>query len=160
MFRSLLNKLDSINESANTVLIGYIDEFADGDVWLIKAAPDVARTFMMLANAVEDESTKGTEYDPQTGVMGKIHSELGNANPPQWVPVTGNLPPEVQQELEAVRPINAAVVNKLKKVTGDIQEFMADFVWDLESSGRAMMTGAEANYVGKTIQFADNRSIN
>lgn len=160
MIRSLLNKLDSINESTTTVLLGYIDEFADGDVWLIKVVPDVARAFMMLANAVEDESTKDTEYDSETGTMGKIHTQLGNTNVPHWVPVSGNLPPEVQQELEAIRPVDAAVVNKLKKVTGDIQEFMADFVWDLESSGRAITTSAEANYVGKTMQFADNRSLN
>lgn len=160
MFRELLNKLDSINESTSTVLLGFIDEFADGDVWLLKSPPEIAKTFIMLANSVEAEVPKGTEYDPDTGVMGQMHKQLGNSDAPKWTAVTGNLPLEVQQDLESVRPINAAVVNKLKKVTGDIDEFMADFLWDLESSGRAMVTSSEADYVGNSIQFVNNQTIN
>lgn len=160
MFRSLLNKLDSINESTNTVLLGFVDEFADGDVWLLKSPPEIAKTFVILANAVEDEVPKGTEYDPDTGVMGQMHKQLGNSNAPKWTTVTGQLPPDVQQDLESVRPINASVVSKLKKVTGDMDEFMADFLWDLEAAGRAMVTSSEANYVGNSIQFVNNRTIN
>jgi len=153
MFRSLLNKLDSITESTNSVLLGYIDEFADGDVWLIKAPPEIAKAFVMLANTIEDESVRGTEYDPETGHMGQIHAQMGNSNAPHWKPVTGSIPPEVLSDLESVRPINAAVVNSLKKVDGNMEEFMSEFLWRLESAGRALVVSNEANYIGNAISF-------
>lgn len=160
MFRPLLNKLDSINESTSTILLGYIDEFADGDVWLIKAPREIAKTFMTLANNIEDESTKGTEYDPETGIMGQVHTELDDSDPPQWKPVTSSIPENILTDLESIRPINNTVIDRLKKVDGNIQEFMSEFLWDLENARFALVVSNEANYVGNSISFQNRNSMN
>ena len=157
MIRHLLNKLEHINESATTTLIGWIDEYADGEVWLIKVPSELARQFMLLANSLEDESTKDTEYEPGKGMMSKFHNQLGQiSGAPKWAPVVGNIPQEVQDDLVNIRPITAQIISKLKAVGDNAEEFMSEFVWDLKDAGLSTTTDYEATYTDSNmtkIQF-------
>lgn len=152
MMRSLLNKLEHINESTTTVLIGWIDEYADGEVWLVKVPNELARQFMLLANSIEDETTKGTEYEPGKGMMSKFHNELSQSTEaPRWAPVVGDIPQGVQDELINIRPITAATISKMKTVSNDAEDFMSEFVWELNDAGLAMTTDHEASYTDRNM---------
>ena len=120
----------------------FIDEFGDGDHWYVKGTPDLIKKFIMLANNVEQASMSGSEYDPETGAMGQKHSQLGNADAPQWkqIPATN---------LDDIKPINSRVINALSQVDlkdpGD--EWMSDFLWGLEEKGLAKV-GADRDPQG------------
>ena len=151
MIRELLNKLDHINESTTTALIGWIDEYADGEVWLIKIPSELAAQFMLLANSIEDETVKGTEYEPGKGMMSKFYNKLAQTSgipteSPKWAPVIGDIPQEVQDELVNIRPITARMISKLKTVGDDAEKFMSEFVWELKDAGLAATTEHEAKY--------------
>lgn len=112
----------------------YVDEFADGDHWYIKGTPDVIQRFVQLANSLEDEAVKGTEYEPGVGMMAKIHKDLGDDSIPQWkiVPATN---------LEQIKPITGTSLRAL--MTADLSdgvgEFMSDFLWNLEEKGQTLV---------------------
>lgn len=152
MIRELLNKLDHITESTTTTLIGWIDEYADGEVWLIKVPSGLAMQFMLLANSMEDETTKNTEYEPGKGMMSQFHNELGQtSDAPKWAPVIGDIPQEVQEELVNIRPITTSAMSKMKNAEGDIQEFMNEFIWDLQDAGLATTTSHDATYTDSSM---------
>jgi hypothetical protein len=152
MIRDLLNKLDHINESTTTSLIGWIDEYADGEVWLIKVPSALAMQFMLLANSIEDETVKGTEYEPGVGMMSKFHSQLGQtSDAPKWAPVVGDIPQEVQEELVSLRPITTKTIYKLKNVEGDISDYINEFLSDLSDAGLAMTTDSAATYTDSSM---------
>lgn len=157
MIRSLLNKLEHINESTTTVLLGWIDEYADGEVWLIKVPSELARQFMLLANSIEYETTRDTEYEPGKGMMSKFHNDSGQtSDSPKWAPVIGDIPQEVQDDLVNIRPITAQIISKLQAVGDNAEEFMSEFVWDLKDAGLATTTDYEATYTDSNmtkIQF-------
>jgi hypothetical protein len=128
---------ESVKEGLETQYIAarYIDEFADGDHWYVKGKPDVIQKFVILANSLEDEAVKGTEYEPGKGMMAKMHAAMGNdAPPPQWTIVQA-------QNLESIRPIGKAVLQRL--MTPDLsdgaQEFMSDLLWELVEKGLALV---------------------
>jgi hypothetical protein len=110
----------------------FIDEFGDGDHWYVKGTPDLIQKFVMLANSIEQASMTGSEYDPKTGSMGQKHSQLGDADAPQWTQVPAT-------NLDDIKPINSEVINALARVNlkdaGD--EWMSDFLWSLEEKGLA-----------------------
>jgi post-segregation antitoxin (ccd killing protein) len=110
----------------------FIDEFGDGDHWYVKGTPDLIQKFVMLANSIEQASMTGSEYDPKTGSMGQKHSQLGDADAPQWTQVPAT-------NLDDIKPINSGVINALARVNlkdaGD--EWMSDFLWSLEEKGLA-----------------------
>lgn len=114
----------------------YIDEFADGDHWYVKGTPEIIRQFVQLANSLEDEAVKGTEYEPGKGMMAKIHAELGDDSIPQWQIVKA-------QNLEGLKPIGSKVLQRLMTpdLSDGIQEFMSDFLWTLEEKGLALVHG-------------------
>lgn len=113
----------------------YIDEFADGDYWYVKGTPDVIKKFVLLANSLEDEAVKGTEYEPDKGMMAKVHAQLGNDSVPQWTVVKA-------QNLEQLKPIGNRVLQLLMKpdLSYGAQEFMSEFLWTLEEKGLALVT--------------------
>ena len=120
---------------AQYIAARYIDEFADGDHWYVKGKPDVIQKFVILANSLEQESVKGTEYEPGKGMMAKLHAAMGNDDPPpQWTIVQA-------QNLESIRPIGKAVLQRL--MTPDLsdgaQEFMSDLLWELVEKGLALV---------------------
>ena len=117
------------------VVARYIDEFADGEHWYVKGTTQVIQRFVQLANSLEDESVKGTEYEPGKGMMANIHSKLGNDNIPQWQIVQA-------QNLEAIKPIGSRVLQLLMQpdLTYGVQEFMSEFLWTLEEKGLALVT--------------------
>ncbi len=122
-------------DESQFVAARYIDEFADGDHWYVKGTPEVIQRFVQLANSLEDESVKGTEYEPGKGMMGKIHAKLGNDSIPQWQIVKA-------QNLEAIKPIGNRVLQLLMQpdLSYGAQEFMSEFLWTLEEKGLALVT--------------------
>ena len=131
----------------------YIDEFGDGDHWYVKGAPDTIKRFVQLANSLEDEAVKGTEYEPGVGAMAKIHKQLGNDQPPQWKIVSA-------QNLEQLQPIDNKTLAALSRadLSNGAQEFMTDLLWNLESNGQAVVHGdsqqgvAEGGFSSRTTQ--------
>ena len=133
----------------------FIDEFGDGDHWYVKGTPELIQKFIMLANSIEQASMAGSEYDSKTGSMGQIHSQLGNADAPQWTQVPAN-------NLNDIKPINSKVINKLTQASlknpGD--EWMSDFLWTLEGLNMAVvgddLSGQslnEAKYQGREVNL-------
>lgn len=113
----------------------YIDDFADGDHWYVKGTPEVIQRFVQLANSLEDEAVKGTEYEPEKGMMAKMHSQLGDDSTPQWQIVKA-------QNLQQLKPIGNKVLQRLmtSDLSNGVQEFISDFLWKLEAKGLAMVT--------------------
>ena len=137
-FRAIqINEELNVAEEAQPQFVAarYIDEFADGEYWYVKGTPQVIQRFVQLANSLEDESVKGTEYEPGKGMMANIHSKLGNDNIPQWQIVQA-------QNLEAIKPIGSRVLQLLMQpdLTYGVQEFMSEFLWTLEEKGLALVT--------------------
>ena len=131
----------------------YIDEFADGDQWYVKGTPDVIRRFVQLANSLEDESVKGTEYEPSRGSMAQTHAQMGDDSIPQWTAMPA-------QNLEQIKPIDASVLRSLTApdLSDGVQEFMSDLLWTLEGQGRAMIAGAQQNNLSEgTWQLPDTK---
>jgi hypothetical protein len=107
---------------------------------------------MLLANSIEDETVKGTEYEPGVGMMSKFHSQLGQtSDAPKWAPVVGDIPQEVQEELVSLRPITTKTVYKLKNVEGDISDYIHEFLSDLSDAGLAMTTDSSATYTDSSM---------
>ena len=132
-----INEELNVAEAAQPQFVAarYIDEFADGEYWYVKGTPQVIQRFVQLANSLEDESVKGTEYEPGKGMMANIHSKLGNDNIPQWQIVQA-------QNLEAIKPIGSRVLQLLMQpdLAYGVQEFMSEFLWTLEEKGLALVT--------------------
>ena len=138
-----------VGEAGNTtqyVAALYIDEFADGDHWYVKGTPDMIQRFVQLANSLEDEVVKGTEYEPGVGMMANIHKDLGDDSIPQWkiVPATN---------LEQIKPITGASLRAL--MTADLSdgvgEFMSDFLWNLEEKGQALVHDGSEQSVSESF---------
>jgi hypothetical protein len=113
----------------------YIDEFGDGDHWYVKGTPDVIKKFVLLANSLEDETVKGTEYEPGKGMMAGIHAELGTDAAPQWTTVPA-------RNLESIKPIGDKVLQRLMRpnLADGAQEFMSELLWAMEAKGLALVT--------------------
>jgi len=116
----------------------YIDEYANGDTWYIKGKPEIIRQFVQLANSLEDEAVKGTEYEPGKGMMANIHQELGDSSTPQWKIVPA-------QNLEQLKPIGSGVLRKLvsPNLSDGVEEFISEFLWGLEEKGLAQVSNDE-----------------
>jgi len=134
-------KLDDLDEQSMAegtesqyIAARYIDEFGDGDHWYVKGTPDVIKKFVLLANSLEDETVKGTEYEPGKGMMGGIHAELGNAAAPQWTTVPA-------RNLESIKPIGDKVLQRLMRpnLADGAQEFMSELLWAMEAKGLALV---------------------
>ena len=124
----------------------YIDEFGDGDHWYVKGTPDVIKKFVLLANSLEDETVKGTEYEPGKGMMGGIHAELGNDAAPQWTTVPA-------RNLESIKPIGDKVLQRLMRpnLADGAQEFMSELLWAMEAKGLALVTDDSQQGVAEDI---------
>jgi len=124
----------------------YIDEFADGDHWYVKGTPDIIKKFVLLANSLEDEAVKGSEYEPDKGMMAKVHAQLGDDSGPQWTVVKA-------QNLEQLKPIGNRVLQLLMKpdLSYGAQEFMSEFLWTLEEKGLALVTGEPQQGVAESF---------
>ena len=124
----------------------YIDEFADGEHWYVKGTPEVIKRFVQMANSLEDESVKGTEYEPDKGMMAKVHAQLGDDSIPQWQIVQA-------QNLEAIKPIGNRVLQLLMQpdLSYGTQEFMSEFLWTLEEKGLALVTGEPQQGVAESF---------
>lgn len=128
----------------------YIDEFGDGDHWYVKGNPDVIKKFVLLANSLEDEAVKGTEYEPDKGMMAKVHGQLGDDSIPQWQIVQA-------QNLEQLKPIGNRVLQLLMQpdLSHSTQEFMSEFLWTLEEKGLALVTGEPEQGVAESYEPGD-----
>ena len=157
MFRNLIDRLDQINESADINLIGFIDEYADGDLWIIKVPANISRQFLLLANSIEDASLVGTEYEPNQGIMSIIHKKINpNDQSPQWTTIQGPIPNDVQAELLKINPVPSNLISKLQRAD-DPSEFMSELLWDLEAKQMAVHVVTDsARYSGNQIIFSND----
>ena len=129
-----VTKAVSEGTESQYVAARYIDEFGDGYHWYVKGTPDVIKKFVLLANSLEDETVKGTEYEPGKGMMGGIHAELGNDAAPQWTTVPA-------RNLESIKPIGDKVLQRLMRpnLADGAQEFMSELLWAMEAKGLALI---------------------
>ena len=129
-----INKQGVSENSESEIAALYIDEFGDGDHWYVKGSQETIKRFVQLANSLEDETVKGTDYEPGVGGMAQIHKQLGNDQPPQWQIVAA-------KNLEQLKPIDNKTLASLSRadLSNGAQEFMTDLLWNLESNNQALV---------------------
>ena len=126
----------------------YVMDYADGDTFYVKGTPEVIKQFVVLANSLEAESAeKGGPYEPGVGAMSQLHRELGqDTQPPQWEIVD-------DENLEQIKPIDDRTLAKLRQpdLSYGVEEFMSEFLNELQRKKQALMTDSYGNLIEETI---------